>query len=237
MKVVLVTHDCVFGRYLCASLHAALERGLDRVILERGRPSTRFHWRKLRRVGPADFLFQYWLSRRFVRDGERHLPHLEMPTHERVNNVNRCSFEPDDLVIGFGTSYITRNTLAATPRGFLNLHTGFLPDYRGVKSEFWTLYYRDFDRLAWTLHYMTPRLDQGDIVLRGFVRWKGESPGALRAQLLRDAVPDIAAFITMVRAHGFNAIARMPQSGGRYFSTPRWRDWRALKATVGIISS
>ena len=232
MNVVLVTHDGVFGRYLAASLHAVVERGLDRVILERGRPSCRFYWRKLRRVGPANFVFQYWLSRRFIHDGARHLPHLEMPAHERVDNVNGCSFEPNDLVIGFGTSYITEQTLAAMRRGFLNLHTGFLPDYRGVKSEFWTLYHRDFDRLAWTLHYMTPRLDQGDIVLRGCVRWNGESPGALRAELLRDAVPNIAAFITMVRARGFDAISRMPQSGGRYFTTPRWRDWRALNATV-----
>lgn len=110
-----------------------------------------------------------------------------------------------------------------------NLHTRFLPDYRGVKSEFWAVYHRAFDRLGWTLHYMTPRLDEGDIVLRGRVEWRGESPGALRARLLRDAGPYIASFVERVRARGFGVISRTRQGEGRYFSAPRLRDWLASR--------
>jgi Formyl transferase len=231
MNVVLVTHDTVFGRYLAGSLNASLQRGLDRVILERSRPSSRFYWQKLRRVGPVNFVFQYWLSRQFIHQGAQKLPQLEMPTHESVANVNHCDFGLDDLVIGFGTSYVKASTLASIPRGLLNLHTGFLPDYRGVKSEFWALYEHAFDRLGWTLHYMTPRLDEGDIVLRRCVTWGGESPAALRAKLLCDAVPNIALLIETVRARGFAAISRTPQGTGRYFSAPRLRDWFAWRAT------
>jgi hypothetical protein len=227
MNVVLVTHDSVYGRYVAAGLRAAA--GVDRVIVETGRPALRFYRAKLARVGPLDFAFQVALNRWFRREGARHLPGVALPPHECVRTINECRFGPDDLVIGFGTSYATAATLGAAPRGILNLHTGVLPEYRGVKSEFWALYHGDYARVGWTLHYMTPRLDEGDIVLCGRVAWRGENPAALRAKLLEDAVPAIGAFVQRVRDDGFDVVPRTPQGPGRYFTTPTWAEWRTYR--------
>jgi hypothetical protein len=224
MNVVLVTHDSVYGRYVAAVLHEMTR--VDRIIIETGRPPIGFYWRKLRRVGPVDFAFQAWLGRWFKYEGVRHLPAVALPPHERVATINYCRFGPHDFVIGFGTSYVTAATLAAVPRGILNLHTGLLPAYRGVKSEFWVLYNGDYRNAGWTLHYMTQRLDAGQIVLRQRVPWSGENPAALRAKLLEDAVPAIAALAARVRSEGFEAIPRRPQGGGRYYTTPTWNEWR-----------
>jgi hypothetical protein len=224
MNLVLVTHDSAYGRYLAGAL-SALTR-VDRLIVERARPPWRLYARKLMRVGPADFAFQVALSRWFRHEGTQHLPAVAMPAHESVLSVNECRFGADDLVIAFGTSYVTRATLAAAPRGIVNLHTGVLPDYRGVKSEFWALYRHDYGRIGWTLHYMTPRLDEGDIVLGGRVVWSGENPAALRAKLLEDAVPAIGAWASRVRERGFDAISRTRQGAGRYYTTPTWAEWR-----------
>jgi hypothetical protein len=223
MKIVLVTRDSVFGRYLAASLHAAGK--IDRLIIETGRPTWRFYWGKLRRVGLVNGLFQVLLNVWFQREGARHLAILPLPPHHRVTNINGFAFGDEDLVIGFGTSLITAGTLAALKHGFLNLHTGSLPDYRGVKAEYWTLAHGN-DAAAWTLHYMTPRLDDGDIVLQRAVPVVGENPAELRAKLLRDAVPALGEFIERVRQGGLAAISRRPQRGGRYFTTPTWREWR-----------
>ncbi len=224
IRVVLVTHDSVFGRYLAASLHSAGK--VDRLIIETGRPGWRFYWRKLRRVGLVNAAFQVWLNRWFRREGRRHLPDLPFPPHETVATINGFAFGGQDLVIGFGTSIITARTLDALKHGFLNLHTGWLPDYRGVKSEFWTLARNDASKAGWTLHYMTPRVDEGDIVLRRTVSATGSNPGELRAMLVRDTVPALAELIDRVREHGFDAIPRRPQDDGRYFTTPTWREWR-----------
>ena len=164
MNVILVTTESVYGRFVASELHGA--GAVDRVIIERGRPSWRFYWRKLKRVGPFNAVFQFLLSRWFLREGARHLPDSSLPPHETVETVNNTRFGEDDLVIGFGSSYITARTLSGMKRGFLNLHTGWLPDYRGVKSEFWALSRGDLERAGWTVHYMTPRLDEGDIVLQ-----------------------------------------------------------------------
>jgi hypothetical protein len=227
MKVVLITHDSPFGRFVAASLYEA--SAVDQVLVERARPSWRFYARKLRRVGIANAVFQAWLARWYRTEGARHLPAHTLPPNDSIANANQYPFGASDLVIGFGTSYITRATLARVPNGFLNLHTGLLPHYRGVKSEFWALARHDVGRIGWTLHFMAPELDAGDIVLRGRVPWHGESPPALRAAVLRDAVPAIATMLRDARSRGVTALPRLPQGAGEYFTTPRWSDWRAYR--------
>jgi len=231
MKVVLVTHDSAFGRFVAATLYEA--SAVDAVLVETARPSSRFYWRKLRRVGVVDFAFQIWLARWYRREGSRALPERAMPPHQRITSANEYAFDADDLVVGFGTSVIKPATLAGLPNGFLNLHTGFLPNYRGVKSEFWALFRHDAAHIGWTLHYMTPALDAGDIVLRRRVPWSGESPAALRAKLLIDAAPTIAALLRDVRARRDARIPRVAQGPGTYYTTPRWADWRLYRAPAG----
>src|SRR5438034_4559423 len=183
MKVLLVTHDSVFGRFVAASLFAA--SAVDHVLIESARRTPSFYWRKLQRVGPVDFGFQAWLASWYRRNSARFIPDLPMPPHEQIDSANNYAFDCSDIVVGFGTSYISGATLGRMPNGFLNLHTGFLPHYRGVKSEFWALSRGDVTRIGWTLHYMTRALDAWDIVIRQTVVWQGESPPALRAKLLR----------------------------------------------------
>jgi len=235
MKIVLVTHDSVFGRFIAATLYKA--SAVDLVLVERARPSWRFYWRKLRRVGPLDAVFQAWLARWYRGEGMRHLPHVALPPHESIDSVNNYPFDESDLVMGFGTSYVSRATLSRLPNGFLNLHTGYLPDYRGVKSEFWALARHDLGRIGWTLHYMTPALDAGDIVLRDRVTWKGESPGALRAKLLRDAVPKLVELLSTVRRAGVRVLPRTAQGAGEYYTTPRLADWRRLRRRAPAVAT
>jgi hypothetical protein len=230
VKASLVTHDSIFSRYLAARLASA--GVLDRLIIERHAAPPRFYWKKLARVGPANALFQLWLNRRVRRSARRHLADLPMPAYESVMTVNDCTFGEDELVIGFGTSIISAATLARAPRGILNLHTGWLPDYRGVKSEFWALARGERDKVGWTLHYMTPRLDDGDIVLRHAVAGRGNDLGALRARIMVDAAPAIAEFIGRVRDDGFESIGRCAQGAGQYFTTPTLRDWRAYRRRI-----
>ena len=90
MNVVLVTHDPVFGRYLGTRLY---ELGkLDQFIVETGRPSWRFYWRKFKRVGAVNFAFQFLLNRWFRREGQRYLPRLPLPPHQTVATINGFPF-------------------------------------------------------------------------------------------------------------------------------------------------
>jgi methionyl-tRNA formyltransferase len=232
MKIVLVTHDSVFSRFLASELAEA--GAVDQVFVEYGRPSRKFFLKKLKSVGPINFLFQYRLNRWFRKRGQQVLPAVTMPPHQSVENINRHQFAEDELPVGFGTSYITRKTLKRAAHGFLNLHTGVLPQYRGVKSEFWSLYHKDYGNLGWTLHYMTPKLDEGDIVHVGRVPYEGEDPAELRAKLLRHAVPVLTELFARIKADGVDSLPRTPQSGGAYFTTPTRSEWRRFKRNRSI---
>lgn len=227
MNVTVVTHDSIFGRYFAASL--ARRTRVDRIIIETHGAGWRFYARKLRRVGPVDFGFQALLNRSFRREGARYLENCLLPPHQLVGSINELTFDAQDLVLAFGSSYVRASTLARAPNGILNLHTGLLPEFRGVKSEFWALALGA--DAGWTLHYMTPRLDAGDVVLRRVVPVADESPGALRARLLADAVPNIVRFLEDTRIQGISAIRRTAQSEAqaRYFTTPTLRDWLAAR--------
>lgn len=234
MKILLVTRDSVYGRYLAAGLWDA--GAVDRVVLETGRPPWRFYWRKFRRVGPVNAAFQVALNRWFEREGRRWLPLRHLPPHTRIPAVTESTVEDHELPLGFGTSVIRAETLARLPFGFLNLHTGWLPDYRGVKAEFWRLFEGQGRPAGWTLHFMTPRLDEGDIVLQGAVAPTGENPAQLRALLLEDAIPALAAFCHTLRREGLSRVDRRRQEGGRYFTTPTWREWRAYRQGHRLVS-
>jgi len=227
VKIVLVTHDSVYGRFFASELNRLAP--LDEIIVETGGPSLRFLRRKLLKSGPLDFAFQYLFGRWFERQGQRHLPAREFPPHTRMPDVNRHAFSGDELVIGFGSSYIRRSTLKRLKNGFLNLHTGALPEYRGVKSEFWVIRHGDPEHAGWTLHFMTPRIDEGDIVLRRIVPLTTDDPAELRARILEDAARHVAELVRAVRARGVAALTRRPQGGGRYFSSPTLADWRAWR--------
>jgi methionyl-tRNA formyltransferase len=99
---------------------------------------------------------------------------LEIP-YERVADVNDAAFiaktgELDvDIIVSF-QQQIFRKELLNTPNiGCLNVHTGILPAYRGLKPIFW-MQSRGEPELGVTVHTMTERVDEGRIVVQR--RWK-----------------------------------------------------------------
>lgn len=232
MRIVLATHDSAAGRFVAARLHDA--GVVHRIVVEERPAALSFYVRKLRRVGVVNFAFQAALNRWFRAETARHLPAVAMPVHERLPDVNAMPLAPNELVIGFGTSYIRQATLARAPHGVLNLHTGWLPDYRGVKSEFWALRHGDVRKLGWTVHFMSPELDGGDIVLQRCVEHEGENPGELRAKLLRDAMDPLSELLQRIAALGMRSVQRVAQPPGRYFSTPTLADWRAYRRATRV---
>ena len=73
-----------------------------------------------------------------------------------------------DLVVGIATSIIKRKTLLIPKHGFINIHPGILPQYRGI-GNFWALYNRDFKNVGATVHWMTPEIDVGTILCKEYI--------------------------------------------------------------------
>lgn len=69
-----------------------------------------------------------------------------------------------ELILNFSPSIISKEVINMPSMGCLNFHGALLPYNRGVANYFWALI--NYNKPAGcTLHYMTPKLDEGDILI------------------------------------------------------------------------
>jgi len=178
--------------------HAALERlaGIDRDLRERLRADPAF---------PA------------VLAGAEDLPAPNSP-----EGLERLAAAAPDLVVSIRYRRILRDAAIAIPaHGVLNLHSGILPDYKGVMATFWAMLAGERD-IGSTLHRIVDAgIDTGPVI--GIARHPVDPAGSYLANLLAMYPAGVAmmAGAIEVLAAG-RALAVAPQAGheGRYFSAP-----------------
>ena len=143
-----------------------------------------------------------------------------------VEEVRRLA---PDLNLSVAYDQIVRRPLReAAPRGFVNIHAGKLPLYRGRNVLNWALINGETE-VGITAHFMDDGIDTGDIVLQRClpVGWT-DTYGDVLARVV-DAIPDLVR--DTVRAIAADRFERRSQSGlpGTYFGGRRegdeWLDW------------
>lgn len=88
-----------------------------------------------------------------------------------VDDVNEENFIEEikgknvDVIISFQQQIFKEELLNAPNRVCLNVHTGKLPGYRGVKPVFWMMK-NDEDTFGVTIHTMEKEIDTGSVVVR-----------------------------------------------------------------------
>ena len=91
---------------------------------------------------------------------------LSSPRVHFITNINKEAnwikeISPDLLIV-VGAPYIRSDILKLVPQR-LNLHIGYLPDYRGLKTIEWAYLRGDYQKLGYTLHELTEKLDHGKV--------------------------------------------------------------------------
>lgn len=229
MRVVVVVGDSFSGRFfLSRLLHNT--GAIDRVVVEAGREPWRFYWRKLKRVGLVNFVAQFIFSRRFEGNVAHHTQGqynagLDFSKIEKVESVNSLDLKEDDLVLCYGTTFVRGRTLRKAR--FLNLHTGILPLYRGVKSEWWVFHNSDFDNAGFTLHEMTTAYDRGAFILREKTPVLVPSPPELRVRILEQAAHSVGRLLDNLSSSGPPAATEIGEAG-HYYTTPTLKEMLGL---------
>ncbi|HOO78418.1 MAG TPA: formyltransferase family protein [bacterium] len=85
-----------------------------------------------------------------------------------------------DLIILFGARPLTGKFLERVPCPVINHHGAILPFFRGLDPEYWLPFYKKFEYLGCSIHYVTAHLDEGRILL---TRRLAPEPGARVFQL------------------------------------------------------
>ncbi len=197
-------------------------------------------WHPRRYLKKSRSLLSNWLNgadRQLMRDAfpEPEMQPLSDKTlplrHDQVNApvgvalLREC--EPD-LLLTAGAPLLRPEVFSIATLGAVNIHFGCAPDYRGLNTTFWPLYYRDFDKVGITIHYLDAKLDHGAILARGFPAMEpGDGPMNLYIKSVRLAarmLPDVVSAF----GNGASPVGKRPEGEGRLFRGRDRRRWHTL---------
>lgn len=176
-KLILAARMGADSRYLASRLQK--EGLLQAVLWESGKSAA---LRKLKRyfrrcaiwAWPlrlldiiAILLFRKWLDSQIVIPAH---PGLDLSSM-MVDDVNEPlalqwlnQHQPSGILI-YGTSLIHRDSLQQLRMPILNIHSGILPKYRNVHSDFWALMDLDYSKIGISVLHLDAGVDSGDLAL------------------------------------------------------------------------
>jgi methionyl-tRNA formyltransferase len=157
---------------------------------------------------------------------------LRLLTPEDVNAEDFLddlrALEPD-LVVSVSCPQIFKRELLELPRiACVNLHSALLPDYRGMLPTFWVLA-RGEEETGVTMHYMTPGIDGGGIVLQRKVSIEREETLHSLMRKCKASAAEVTLEAVKRFREGPVPGAPNPEDGGSYFSFPTRDDVREFK--------
>ena len=80
-----------------------------------------------------------------------------------LNKIKNCN--PDLLVSILGNQIFKRPLIDLAPKGCINLHTAFLPKYRGLMPSFWVLKNNE-NKTGVSVFFVDEGIDSGPIIIQ-----------------------------------------------------------------------
>lgn len=143
-----------------------------------------------------------------------------------------------DLFVLDGTYILPESVFGMPDLGTINLHCGYLPDFKGAPPVFWELY-EGVGETGVSVHFVTADLDGGPIIDRRKVAIDPAPPGdpvayadAVYRNVLRPAGLEMMA--GAVRSLAYGDVQTIPQTGeaGRMFRHPSHKQVKKLRRRV-----
>jgi folate-dependent phosphoribosylglycinamide formyltransferase PurN len=153
------------------------------------------------------------------------------------DTVRRIRELAPDLLVLCGCSILKGDLLSVPRLGTLNLHGGLAQRYRGVWTTLWAVVNREPEYVGATVHFVSPGIDDGDIVHQGRPELEpGDNPESLYVKVVQLGIEMMA---SAVRGVASGEVRRYPleQRGELYLSamvTPEVLEkaWRATAEGV-----
>ncbi|MBK6542536.1 MAG: hypothetical protein IPG10_14880 [Flavobacteriales bacterium] len=133
----------------------------------------------------------------------------DMNSKEVVDLLER---ERPELLLVYGTKILREPVLRTARRGVLNAHCSILPEYRGVRSEFWQCHDEAYDHVGITIHLVDIGVDTGMLLFQHRTEiGSGPDPFNLRT---RNTLAVIEHYPAVAKAFLAGEILPVPQPQG-----------------------
>ncbi|TDO96949.1 formyl transferase [Marinomonas balearica] len=143
-----------------------------------------------------------------------------------IEEVDRIQKLKPDLIISIRYGNILKDGVIQVPRfGVLNLHSGLLPEYRGVMATFWSMLHGE-KTIGTTLHYIeNSSIDTGRVVAK--TRFEVDKKKSYLWHVLQLYVEGVERILNTVSLiEGNKRVDTCPQgNSGQYFSFPQLDDF------------
>ena len=127
--------------------------------------------RKVERIVDKVSGFKYLAGECSIEDVAKanQIPFLQISDSNDEAYIEHVKRLQPDLIVSYSAPQIIKEELLSVPKhGIINVHGSLLPDYRGCLPSFWYLYNEETVGGA-TVHYMSKKIDDGDIIEQGTV--------------------------------------------------------------------
>lgn len=164
---------------------------------------------------------------------------IEIETLNQINSVDglaKIQAFSADLIISIRYGVILKPpVIALSKQGVINLHSGLLPNYRGVMATFWALLNGD-KQLATSLHFINDcTIDTGDIIANSTLSvqqgksylWHVLSLYIRGCQLIEQAIKTLE--------QGDELIRIVQARQGHYFTFPSTEQITAFTQCFGVL--
>ncbi len=133
-----------------------------------------------------------------------------------------------NLVVSLQSHRVPKRLIGIPEHGWLNLHHGRLPDYRGVFSVFWAMLHKE-PVLYVTAHLMTQQIDRGPVIVeRAMPIEAGASVAKMEERMWTESPNVLLEAVSRIESGEVLTDAR---EGGSYFTYPTRTDLRKASSS------
>ena len=161
LKIIFLSTDTLHHRYII-KLFEEKKIEIEKYIFETTHVKPKF------KVGPfLNIKTHMFEKKNFFKKYSNKIDTTKIVKVKNINSINSERFlkkiKPD-LAIVFGTRKIDKKIISKFKFGLINVHRGIIEKYRGLDSDFWAVYHKDFNNIGATIHKVDENLDTGNVI-------------------------------------------------------------------------
>ena len=128
-----------------------------------------------------------------------------------------------DTIFSYGPDLLHDNILSKVKYNAFNLHGGLSPWYKGAATMFWPFYFLEPNYVGTTLHYITKKIDSGNIVHHTVPKLnKGDCMHEVACKAIVAAAEDVCqVFANMSNGKRYPGVQQ--RKNGKLFLNKDWR--------------